>query len=124
MKPRAPVPLRLAVRFLPEEVREEVLGDLLEHWNGPVRDRHMLARVVWAWRQPLSVIAARFRFEDSPGGSRSAPDGDGAGRRPNGQANGRTTGPRVSWLGVQVEKPEFFKLRILAIHETKYALVG
>ena len=30
---RAPFLLRLAVRLLPEEVRAEVLGDLIEHWS-------------------------------------------------------------------------------------------
>ena len=59
---RIPFSLRLAVRFLPEDVREEVLGDLLEHWNLRVRDQQWLARLAWAWRQPVSVLVARLRF--------------------------------------------------------------
>jgi hypothetical protein len=34
---RVPLLLRLAVRLLPPAVREEVLGDLLEHRRGTVR---------------------------------------------------------------------------------------
>ena len=59
---RVPFALRLAVRLLPEEVREEVLGDLLEHWSLRVKDQRWLGRVSWAWRQPLSSFAARIRF--------------------------------------------------------------
>ncbi len=64
---RVPFPLRLAVRFLPKEVREEVLGDLLEHWNLRVRDQRWLARIAWAWRQPVSTLVARLRFSRRSG---------------------------------------------------------
>lgn len=82
---RAPFALRLAVRLLPKEVREEVLGDLIEHWNLHVRNQRWLAKVVWAWRQPLSSLVARLRF------SRKS---DEQGRI----AGGRNMGVGVSWL--------------------------
>ena len=64
---RVPIALRLAVRLLPEEVREEVLGDLLEHWNLRVSEQHWLARIAWAWRQPVSTLVARLRFSRRSG---------------------------------------------------------
>ena len=71
----APLPLRLSVRLLPEEVRKEVLGDLLEQWKLVARDRHWLGRVVWAWRQPASALVARVRFrQGSPEEHGSAGD--------------------------------------------------
>ena len=82
---RVPFPLRLAVRLLPMELREEVLGDLFEHWNLRVRDQRWLARVVWVWRQPLTVLVARLRF----------------GRRSDKRLRifgGRNMGVGVSWL--------------------------
>ncbi len=82
---RVPIPLRLAVRLLPEEVREEVLGDLIEHWNLRVSDQHWLARVAWSWRQPLSTFAARLRF------SRKSDERHRV-------AGGRNMGVGVSWL--------------------------
>ena len=82
---RVPFPLRLAVRLLPKEVREEVLGDLIEHWNLRVSEQHWLARLAWTWRQPLSTLAARLRF-------RRRSD------QRQGIAGGRNRGVGVSWL--------------------------
>ena len=59
---RAPFLLRLAVRVLPEEVRAEVLGDLLEHWSQDVGRRPRAARSLWLMRQPVAALAARLRF--------------------------------------------------------------
>ena len=59
---RAPFLLRLAVRLLPEEVRAEVLGDLLEHWSQDVGRRPRAARSLWLMRQPVAALAARLRF--------------------------------------------------------------
>ena len=76
---RVPFPLRLAVRLLPKEVREEVLGDLLEHWSLRVSEQPWLARVAWTWRQQLSAFMARLRF------SRRSEEQQGmAGRRNSG----------------------------------------
>ena len=59
---RAPFLLRLAVRVLPEEVRAEVLGDLLEHWSQDVGRRPRAARGLWLMRQPVAALGARLRF--------------------------------------------------------------
>ena len=59
---RAPFLLRLAVRLLPEEVRAEVLGDLLEHWSHDVGRRLRAARGLWLMRQPVAALGARLRF--------------------------------------------------------------
>ena len=59
---RAPFLLRLAVRLLPEEVRAEVLGDLIEHWSQDVGRRPRAARGLWLMRQPVAALAARLRF--------------------------------------------------------------
>ena len=65
MKPhrsRPPLPLRLTARLLPKDAREEILGDLIEHWEREVSRRRLLVRVAWAWRQPLVALVARSRF--------------------------------------------------------------
>ena len=82
---RVPVSLRLAVRLLPAEVREEVLGDLLEHWHLRVRNQHWFVRVAWAWRQPVTVLITRLRFSRRSHERRTV-------------AGGRNTGLGVSWL--------------------------
>ncbi len=89
---RAPFPLRLAVRLLPEEVREEVLGDLIEHWHLRVSDQRWLARVAWAWRQPVTVLLTRLRF------SRPSDDQRGEADDQPGAADGRNMRVGVSWL--------------------------
>ena len=66
-------------------MREEVLGDLVEHWNLRVNEQHWLARVAWAWRQPLSTLVARLQFSRRPD------------ERPV-MAGGRSMGLGVSWL--------------------------
>lgn len=52
---RVPLLLRLAVRLLPADVREEVLGDILELWRAEVRHRPWARRVLWLFRQPLAA---------------------------------------------------------------------
>ena len=70
---RAPFLLRLAVRVLPEEVRAEVLGDLLEHWSQDVGPRPRAARSLWLIRQPAAAllcpaaVRTRWRGPDLPG---------------------------------------------------------
>ena len=59
---RARFLLRLAVRLLPEEVRAEVLGDLLEHWSQDVGRRPPAARGLWLMRQPVAALRARLQF--------------------------------------------------------------
>ena len=59
---RAPFLLRLAVRLLPDEVRVEVLGDLLEHWSQDAGRRPRAARSLWLIRQPAAALGARLRF--------------------------------------------------------------
>ncbi len=59
---RAPFLLRLAVRLLPEEVRAEVLGDLIEHWSEDVGRRPRAARSLWLLRQPVAALHARLRY--------------------------------------------------------------
>ncbi|MCY4029211.1 MAG: ABC transporter permease [Acidobacteria bacterium] len=59
---RAPFLLRLAVRLLPDEVRAEVLGDLLEHWSREIGRRPRAARSLWLMRQPVAALLARLRF--------------------------------------------------------------
>ena len=54
--------MRLAARLLPEDGRDEVLGDLMEHWARDVRERRWLPRMAWAWRQLLVALVARLRF--------------------------------------------------------------
>lgn len=59
---RVPLLLRLSVGLLPADVREEVLGDLLELWRAEVRHRPWARRVLWLFRQPLSATISRARF--------------------------------------------------------------
>ena len=59
---RPPLPLRLTARLLPEDAREEILGDLIEHWRREVSERRRLVRIAWAWRQPLVALVSRLRF--------------------------------------------------------------
>ena len=74
---RAPFLLRLAVRLLPEEVRAEVLGDLLEHWSRDVGRHPRAARGLWLLRQPIAALRARLRFgRDGEGLSSLASWGD------------------------------------------------
>ncbi len=94
---RVPIPLRLAVRLLPREVREEVLGDLLEHWNLRVSDQPWLARVAWAWRQPVSVLVARLWF------------GRRAEKPRLGIRRDRRVGLGISWLDVKLALRMLFK---------------
>ena len=59
--------LRLAVRLLPQDVREEVLGDLIEAWNERRRSHTWLSRVAWTWKQPLAALSSRIVDRDSAG---------------------------------------------------------
>ena len=60
--PRVPVGLRLAVSLIPREVREEVLGDLLEKWAHIESTRTRSERFLWVWRQPVEVLLVRMRL--------------------------------------------------------------
>ena len=60
--PHVPILLRLSARVLPPDVREEVLGDLVEHWRTGVRERSWIRRTSWLLRQPVSASVARLRF--------------------------------------------------------------
>jgi len=60
--PHVPLGLRLAVSFLPREVREEVLGDLLERWASIESTRSWLGRSLWVWRQPVATLLVRTRL--------------------------------------------------------------
>ena len=63
--PRLPWPLGLAIRLLPNDVREEVVGELLARYRD-VRDRKgAAAATAWAWRQPAVALAARLRWDRS-----------------------------------------------------------
>jgi predicted permease len=59
---RPPLTLRFAARLLPQDAREEILGDLIEHWARVVSVRRWPVRAAWAWRQPLVALGARLRF--------------------------------------------------------------
>ncbi|MGH7574030.1 MAG: ADOP family duplicated permease [Longimicrobiales bacterium] len=59
---RVPLLLGLAVRLLPADVREEVLGDLLELWRTEVSHQPWARRVLWLLRQPLAAAISRLRF--------------------------------------------------------------
>ncbi len=74
MKARpAPFLLRLAVRFLPADVRQDVLGDLIEHWHEDVSHRSPVARARWLTRQPFAALRSRMRFGTKGDASLSAP---------------------------------------------------
>lgn len=59
---RVPVGLRLAVCLLPREVREEVLGDLLEKWTRIESTRSRPSLFLWVWRQPVEALLVRVRL--------------------------------------------------------------
>lgn len=86
---RVPLLLGLSVRLLPADVREEVLGDLLELWRAEVRHRPWARRVVWLFRQPLAAAISRVRF----GGRR---------RKGIGLASTGRLGAGFSWLDVKL----------------------
>ncbi len=111
---RVPFPLRLAVRFLPKEVREEVLGDLIEHWNLRLSEQHWLARVAWAWRQPLSTLASRLRFRRRAEKPRL------------GIRRERRVGLGISWLDVKLALRMLFKqpgLTLVIVNEDFVRLI-
>ena len=72
---RIPLALRLAVRLLPADARQEVLGDLVEAWRERERTHSRAARAAWLARQPLAAARARLapsreRVRSGPTGSR------------------------------------------------------
>jgi hypothetical protein len=85
---RAPLLLRIAVLLLPAVVRDEVLGDLFEHWRSSVVGRSWPRRLVWLWRQPVEAAVLRMRF------------GSSVGRRPGIRVGG--SGVWFSWLDVKL----------------------
>jgi len=58
---RVPLSLRLAAWLLPRDVREEVLGDLVEAWNAKERSESWFSRAAWTWKQPIAVLLARVQ---------------------------------------------------------------
>jgi predicted permease len=56
---RIPIALRLAAWLLPDDAREEVLGDLVEVWRERVRTQSRWARARWLVRQPCAALRAR-----------------------------------------------------------------
>jgi len=60
-----PLGLRLAARLLPQDVREEVLGDLVEAWNARHGSHTTLSRFLWTWKQPWAALSSR-RVADAP----------------------------------------------------------
>lgn len=61
-----PWPLRLAVRAVPREAREEVLRELLEQHADVRRSRGAAAAWRWAWRQVPIVWSDRRRLRAGP----------------------------------------------------------
>ena len=61
MKQSVPLGLRLAASLLPREVREEVLGDLLEKWTWIESTQAGPGRFLWVWRQPVEALLVRIR---------------------------------------------------------------
>ena len=63
---RSPLALRIAAKLLPREVREEVLGDLVESWRE--RERTHGRWLAWRWtlRQPLVSLGARIAYRARP----------------------------------------------------------
>ncbi len=59
---RVPVLLSLSVRLLPPEVRDEVLGDLVEHWRADVSSRPWMRRGARLSRQPLTAFKSRMWY--------------------------------------------------------------
>ncbi len=74
-----PLSLRLAVRLLPKEVREEVLGDLIEYWHLRVRGKPWYVRLAWTWHHPVRVLFDRLRYGGGTGGRRMSAAGGGFG---------------------------------------------
>ena len=64
MAPLTPLPLRIAVRSLPVDAREEILRELLERYSKIRSERGAAAAWRWAWRQPI----ATWRLTERPEG--------------------------------------------------------
>jgi predicted permease len=54
------------VRLLPRQVREEVLGDLVEAWITKGHSHTWLACIAWIWKQPLAALWSRFTDRGEP----------------------------------------------------------
>jgi len=89
---RIPLSLRMAARLLPRDARDEVLGDLVEAWRSKERTHSAWARGLWALRQPLEALGARFRSRAS---RRPAP-------APPLAAMPRRGGAGFSWIDVKL----------------------
>jgi predicted permease len=61
---RDPVPLRIAARVLPRAVRDEILVELRDQHARIGLARRRPAVWLWLWRQPLTAIAARVRWNE------------------------------------------------------------
>jgi putative ABC transport system permease protein len=57
-----PLPLRLAVRLLPADTREEILAECLDRYAALVAREGRAAANRWAWRQPWVALVARLQW--------------------------------------------------------------
>jgi putative ABC transport system permease protein len=57
-----PLPLRLAVRLLPADTRDEVLAECLNRYASLVARDGRAAAIRWAWRQPWVALVARLKW--------------------------------------------------------------
>jgi predicted permease len=61
--------------LLPRDLREEVLGDLVEAWSDKGRSHSWFSRGVWTWKQPLAVLVTHVSARSE---ARALPSRDGA----------------------------------------------
>lgn len=123
---RIPLALRIAAWLLPSDVREEVLGDLLEAWQTRRREQPRWRRALWLTRQPMAALRARFvqgalssgigRGSSSSGLSRSA---SGLGRGASSDVRHgivvRRPGFALSWLDVRLGARMLGKRPVLTV---------
>jgi putative ABC transport system permease protein len=57
-----PLPLRLAVRLLPADTRDDILAECLERYAALVARDGRAAANRWAWRQPWVALVARLQW--------------------------------------------------------------
>jgi putative ABC transport system permease protein len=57
-----PLPLRLAVRLLPADAREEILAECLDRYAALMAREGRAAANRWAWRQPWVALVAQIQW--------------------------------------------------------------
>lgn len=67
-----PLPLRLAIRLLPADARDEVLVELLDRFDRIAAEQGPGAARRWACREPWAAAVARVRWGTEPGGGRTS----------------------------------------------------